>query len=330
VGGRCAKRFDCYERPTLWRNPRPQGEIMPHEIQGCGTALVTPFHSDGSLDETALRRLVQFQLRGGVDFLVPCGATGEEPALDHDEYMRVLSAVVEEVAGRVPVVACVGGNNTRKVVELAREVKALDIDAFLSVGPCYSRPTQEGLFQHFQRLAEAAELPVILYNVPGRTVSNLEPATVVRLAQIPNIAGIKEASGNIVQQTEILLSVPRSFKVFSGLDIFTLPLMCLGAVGAISVAANEIPGPMARLIHLLLEGKYQEARQLNRRWWPLMQANHLEINPIPVKAALAMMGFIEESYRLPLVAMGVETRARLEQVLGAQGLLPQIPRVEAT
>jgi 4-hydroxy-tetrahydrodipicolinate synthase len=298
---------------------------MAHTILGCGTALVTPFHHDGSIDEPALRRFVQFQLREGIDFLVPCGATGEEPTLDHAEFLRVVRVVIEEVKGQVPVVPGVGGNDTRKVVDLARQVKGLGVDGILSVAPFYNKPTQEGLYQHFRALAEAVDLPVILYNVPGRTGLNMEPATVVRLAQIANIVGIKEASGNILQQTEILLSVPSSFKVFSGFDSCTFPLMCLGAVGAISVAANEVPGPMTRLIHLLLEGKHQEARQLNRRLWPLMQANFLEITPLPVKAALAMMGYIEESFRLPLVPMKPETRAKLRQVLDAQGLLPCDP-----
>jgi 4-hydroxy-tetrahydrodipicolinate synthase len=295
---------------------------MACPIQGCGTALVTPFHRDGSLDEHALRRLVQFQLREGIDFLAPCGATGEEPTLDHAEYLTVVRVVIEEAAGRVPVIPGVCGNDTRKVVRLAEEVRKLGADAILSVAPFYNTPTQEGIYQHFKTLAQASGLPVILYNVPGRTNSNIRAAMVARLSELPNIIGIKEASGNIVQQTEMLLIAPPFFKVFSGYDCFTFPMMCLGAIGSFSVAANEVPRQMVRLVHLLAEGKYDEARLLNRQLWPLMQANFLETNPIPVKSALAMMGMVEESFRLPLVPMRSETRRELAQVLAAQGLLP--------
>jgi 4-hydroxy-tetrahydrodipicolinate synthase len=294
---------------------------MTREIQGCGTALITPFRHDGSLDEASLRRLVQFQLREGIDFLVPCGTTGEAPTLEHDEHLRVIQIVVEQVAGRVPVVAGVGGNNTRRIAELAREVRPLGVHALLSVAPYYNKPTQEGLYQHFRTIADSTDLPVILYNVPGRTSSNIEPATVARLARVPNIIGVKEASGNILQQMEILRAVPTSFRVLSGDDALTFPLMCLGGVGLISVASNEIPGPMTRLTHLLLEENYGEARELNSRLLPLMQVNFIETNPIPVKAALAMMGLVKEVYRLPLVPMRPENRAQLEQVLIAQGLI---------
>jgi 4-hydroxy-tetrahydrodipicolinate synthase len=269
--------------------------------------LVTPFHRDGSLDEHALRRLVQFQLREGIDFLAPCGATGEEPTLDHAEYLTVVRVVIEEAAGRVPVIPGVCGNDTRKVVRLAEEVRKLGADAILSVAPFYNTPTQEGIYQHFKTLAQASGLPVILYNVPGRTNSNIRAAMVARLSELPNIIGIKEASGNIVQQTEMLLIAAPFFKVFSGYDCFTFPMMCLGAIGSFSVAANEVPRQMVRLVHLLAEGKY---------------ANFLETNPIPVKSALAMMGMVEESFRLPLVPMRSETRRELAQVLAAQGLLP--------
>jgi len=295
---------------------------MNRDIRGCGTALVTPFLADGSLDEPALARLIAFQLDEGIDFLVPCGATGEEPTLEHDEYLRVVDFVIQKAAGQVPVVAGLGGNNTRWVVQLAREVEQLGADAILSVSPYYNRPTQDGIYQHFKTLADSISLPVILYNVPGRTVLNMAPKTVAQLARIPNIIGIKEASGNIVQQTEIILSVPRTFKVFSGYDSCMLPLMCLGAVGAISVASNECPGAMTQLVHFLLDGRYQEARELNARLWPLMQANFLETSPIPVKAALAMMGLIEEVYRLPLLPMKAEQRSILRRILEVQGLLP--------
>jgi len=294
---------------------------MSLDLRGCGTALVTPFHADGSIDEGALRRLVQFQLREGIDFLVPCGTTGETPTLEHQEYLRVIELVLQEADGKAPVVAGVGGNHTRKLVALAREVKQLGVQGILSVAPYYNKPTQEGLYLHFKAIAESTDLPVILYNVPGRTSSNVEPATVARLSKIPNIIGIKEASGSIIQQMEVVNSVAAGFKVLSGDDAFTLPLMAVGGVGVISVVSNEIPSQMTRLVHLLLDGKYDEARRLNAQLLPLMHANFIETNPIPVKAALAMMGMIEEVYRLPMVPMRAENRAKLEKVLAAQGLL---------
>lgn len=294
---------------------------MEFDLRGCGTALVTPFRRDGSLDEPALRRLVQFQLREGIDFMVPCGTTGETPTLEHDEYLRVIRIVVEETAGRVPLIAGAGGNNTRKVIDLIREIRPLGVQGVLSVAPYYNKPTQEGLFQHFRAIAESTDVPVILYNVPGRTSSNIETATVGRLSKIPNIVGIKEASGSIVQQMEVLGAVGSGFRVLSGDDAFTFPLMALGGVGVVSVVSNVIPGAMSRLTHLLLEGKYDEARKLNARLLPLMQVSFIETNPIPVKAALAMMGLIEEIYRLPLVPMKPENRPKLEKALVAQGLL---------
>jgi 4-hydroxy-tetrahydrodipicolinate synthase len=299
---------------------------MDVDIRGCGTALVTPFRRDGSLDEEALRRLVRFQLGEGIDFLVPCGTTGETPTLEHGEYLAVIRIVLGEVASKVPVIAGVGGNNTRKVADLAAKVSALGVHGILSVAPYYNKPTQEGLYQHFKHIAESTGLPVILYNVPGRTSSNIEPATVARLSKIPNIIGIKEASGSITQQMEVLNAVEPGFRVLSGDDAFTFPLMALGGVGVISVVSNEAPGPMSTLAHLLLDGKYDEARRLNAQLLPLMQANFIETNPIPVKAALAMMGMVEEVYRLPLVPMKPENRAKLEKALAAQGLL-QLQRV---
>jgi 4-hydroxy-tetrahydrodipicolinate synthase len=294
---------------------------MSLELRGCGTALVTPFRKDGSLDLDALRRLVQLQLRAGIDFLVPCGTTGETPTLEHAEFLAVIRTVVQEVTGKVPVIAGVGGNNTRKVIDLAAEVRALGVQGILSVAPYYNKPTQEGLYQHFQALAESTDLPIIVYNVPGRTSSNIEPPTVARLSKIPNLIGIKEASGSIVQQMEVLAAVPPGFRVLSGDDSFTFPLMALGGVGVISVISNEIPGEMTRLAHLLLEGKLEAARQLHFSLLPLMQVNFIETNPSPVKAALAMMGLIEEVYRLPMVPMKPENRTKLEKVLAAQGLL---------
>jgi 4-hydroxy-tetrahydrodipicolinate synthase len=294
---------------------------MSLAVRGCGTALVTPFTRDGTIDVEALRRLVQFQLREGIDFLVPCGTTGETPTLEREEYVGVIRVVVEETRGKVPIIAGATSNNTRHACELVKEISELGIQGILSATPYYNKPTQEGIFQHFEAIAESTHLGVILYNVPGRTSSNIEPATVARLSKISNIAGIKEASGSIVQQMEVLSAVGPEFAVLSGDDAFTFPLMSLGGAGVISVASNQIPGPMSRLTRLLLQGKYDEARQLNAQLLPLMQANFIESNPIPVKAALAMMGMIEEVYRLPLVAMKPENRSKLEKVLIAQGLV---------
>lgn len=295
---------------------------MTIEIRGCGTALVTPFLRDGSIDVSALRKLVQFQLREGIDFLVPCGTTGETPTLEKEEYLGVIRVVVEEAAGKVPIVAGVGGNNTHHVCDLAKTVSMLGVRAILSVAPYYNKPTQEGLFQHFSAVAEASDAPVILYNVPSRTSSNIEPGTVERLAKVPNIVGIKEASGSIVQQMEVLGLVAGGFVVLSGDDAFTLPLMAAGGAGVISVVSNQVPAQMTRLTTLLREGHYAEARTLNARLLPLIQANFIETNPIPVKAGLAMMGMIEEIYRLPLCCMKPENRAKLENVMAAQGLIP--------
>jgi 4-hydroxy-tetrahydrodipicolinate synthase len=294
---------------------------MSLDIRGCGTALVTPFSNDGTLDVDALRSLVEFQLSEGIDFLVPCGTTGEAPTLEHEEYLGVVRVVAQEAKGKVPVIAGAGGNNTRKICSLVQELQSLGVQGILSVAPYYNKPTQEGLYQHFKAIAESTDLPVILYNVPSRTSSNIEPATVARLAQIPNIIGIKEASGSITQQMEVLRLVPPGFKVLSGDDAFTFPLMALGGAGVISVVSNEIPRQMTELAHLLLDGKYREARALNMKLLPLMQANFIETNPIPVKAALAMMGKIKEVYRLPMCPMKPENRARLEKVLAEQGLL---------
>jgi 4-hydroxy-tetrahydrodipicolinate synthase len=294
---------------------------MSLDIRGCGTALVTPFSEDGTLDVDALRGLVEFQLSEGIDFLVPCGTTGEAPTLEHEEYLGVVRVVTQEAKGKVPVIAGAGGNNTKKICSLVQDLQALKVQGILSVAPYYNKPTQEGLYQHFKTIADSTDLPVILYNVPSRTSSNILPETVARLAEISNIIGIKEASGSITQQMEVLNSVEPGFRVLSGDDSFAFPLMALGGVGIISVISNEIPGPMSKLAHLMLDGNIDEARKLHFQLLPLMQANFLETNPIPVKAALAMMGMIEEVYRLPMVPMKPENRAKLEKVMVAQGLL---------
>lgn len=284
-------------------------------IRGCGTALVTPFLDNGQVDEMALKRLVQFQIREGIDFLVPCGSTGESATLHSDEILRVIEIVLETANGKVPVVAGAGGYDTAKVVELAKAVAKLGVDAILSVTPYYNRPTPEGLYQHFQKIAEAVDVPVILYNIPGRTGCNLLPDTVIRLSKIPNIIGIKEASGNIDQIVELSMKVPEDFLIFSGDDAVTIPIIALGGAGVISVIANEMPKQMAKLVQACLKGEFLKALELQKKMYPLMRANFIETNPIPVKAALAMMRMIRENYRLPLVSMKSENRAKLHQIL---------------
>jgi len=285
------------------------------KLVGCGTALVTPFRKDLSIDEDALRRFVEFQISGGIDFLVPCGTTGESPTLNDDEHRRVVEIVVEGARGRVPVIAGAGGNNTAHVIKLAQECERLGVDGLLSVSPYYNKPMQEGLYQHFKAIAEATSLPIIVYNVPPRTNVNILPDTIARLAEIPNIIGVKEASGDISQIAEIITRVPAEFKVFSGDDSMTLPLIALGGVGLISVAGNEAPGKMTALTRACLENNWDEARRLNRELWALMKANFIETSPGPVKAALALMGKIEEVYRLPMVPVTPGTKEKLRAVL---------------
>ena len=286
------------------------------QLRGCGTALVTPFQQDGSIDGTALRNLVAWQIESGIDFLVPCGTTGETPTLTHDEWLYVIDATIEVAAGRVPIVAGASSNSTHEAVAKAKEVAARPgVDAILTASPYYNKPTQEGLYQHFKAIAEAVNLPIILYSVQGRTGVNIEPATVQRLAQIPNIVGIKEASGNVAQMAAILNCVPEEFLVLSGDDALTLPLLALGGHGVISVASNEIPAEMKRLTQLALAGDFEGARQIHRRYHELMEINFVESNPIPVKAAMAEMGLLEASWRLPLVPPKPENRARIRAVL---------------
>lgn len=284
-------------------------------LKGCGTALVTPFNEDLSIDEAALRRFVEFQISEGIDFVVPCGTTGESPTLSDAEHRRVVEIVMEEARGRVPVIAGAGGNNTAHVIKLARECERLGVDGLLSVTPYYNKPTQEGLYQHYKAIAEATSLPIILYNVPPRTNVNIVPDTVVRLAEIPNIVGVKEASGDISQIAEIITRVPTEFKVLSGDDSMTLPLIAVGGVGLISVASNEAPRKMTALTLASLDNNRDEARRLNRELFALMKANFIEASPGPVKAALAMMGKIKEMYRLPIVPVKPETREKLRAVL---------------
>jgi 4-hydroxy-tetrahydrodipicolinate synthase len=282
---------------------------------GCGTALVTPFREDLSLDEKALRNLVRRQVDAGINFLVPCGTTGENPTLRHEEHLRVVDITMEEAAGRVPVLAGCGGYNTAEIIELARELESMRVSGLLSVTPYYNKPTQEGLYQHYETIAEAVSIPIVLYNVPGRTGVNLEPATVLRLARVENIVGVKEASGNIAQIGSICAQAPEGFTVLSGDDSAALATIALGGRGLISVASNEIPAEMARLIRLCLEGKFGEARTLQRRFLPLLEVNFAESNPIPVKAAMAAMGLIEPVWRLPLCPPRPQTMEKIRVIL---------------
>jgi 4-hydroxy-tetrahydrodipicolinate synthase len=288
---------------------------------GAGTALVTPFRRDGRVDETALRTLIKRQIEGGIDFLVPCGTTGESPTLTREEHLRVVEITVETAKGKIPVLAGAGGYNTTEVIGLAREAAAMGADGILSVTPYYNKPTQEGLYQHYRAIAEAIGLPMILYSVQGRTGVNIEPATLQCLAQIENIVGIKEASGNVAQVAAILNAVPEEFVVLSGDDAITLPVIALGGRGVISVVSNEIPGEMSQLTRLALQGDFAGAREIHRRYFPLMEINFVESNPIPVKAALAEMGLLEPVWRLPLVPPKAENRARIRAVLEALGFV---------
>lgn len=288
---------------------------MIENLKGCGTALVTPFRPDGRLDEEALASLVEWQVQAGIQFLVPCGTTGESVTLEHEEYLAVVRITVEVSGSRVPVVAGAGGNDTAKIIRLVAELEKLGADAILSVSPYYNRPTQEGIYRHFREIAGASRLPVIVYNVPGRTGSNVLPDTILRLAELPNILGVKEASGDIAQIGEICTRAPGTFRVFSGDDALTLPVIALGGSGLISVASNEAPGMMADFVSSCLEGRWEEARAWNRKLYPLMRANFIESSPIPVKAALAMMGKIHEVYRLPLVKISDGARGKLAEVL---------------
>jgi 4-hydroxy-tetrahydrodipicolinate synthase len=291
---------------------------------GTGTALVTPFRPDGSLDEAAIRSLVKRQIDAGINFLVPCGTTGESPTLTHAEHLRVVELTLEVAKGKVPVLAGAGGYNTAEVIALANELQQLGADGILSVTPYYNKPTQEGLFQHFKAIASAVNLPIILYSVQGRTGVNIEPSTVLRLSQITNIVGIKEASGNISQMGAILNLVPKDFLVLSGDDSLTLPLIALGGRGLISVASNEIPAEMTRLVRSALSGDFVEARRLHFQYLALMDINFVESNPIPVKAALAEMGLLQPVWRLPLVAPKPENLARVRAVLESLNLAERV------
>jgi len=300
---------------------------MRTPFTGMGTALVTPFTSDGSVDEKRVRQLVRRQIDAGIHFVSPCGTTGEAPTLSHDDKLRVIELVLDEVAGRVPVLAGAGGYDTREVIATARELEARGVNGLLSVTPYYNKPTQEGLYQHYRAIAESTALPIVLYNVPGRTGVNMDVQTVARLAQIPNIIGTKEASGNVIQMCEIYANVPEEFLLLGGDDPLTVAVMAIGGRGIISVSSNAVPGEMTQIMELCERGDFAGARKLHTWLLPFIQVNLSESNPIPVKAAMAAMGLLEEVYRLPLVAPSAGTRDRLMHILAQLRLLGAAARV---
>jgi 4-hydroxy-tetrahydrodipicolinate synthase len=283
--------------------------------------MVTPFQKDLLLDEEALRRLIRRQIAGGINFLVPCGTTGESPTLSHEEHLRIVGITVEEAKGKVPVLAGAGGYDTRTVIEMARECERLGADGILSVTPYYNKPTQEGLYHHYKAIAEAISIPVILYNVTPRTNVNIDPTTVRRLSEIQNIIGVKEASGNIAQITQVIQQAPEDFIVLSGDDSLTLPMTAMGGRGIISVASNEIPAEMTLLAKLCLSGDFATARAMHRKYMPLLEVNFIETSPTPVKAAMAEIGLLQPVWRLPLVPPRVENLAKIRAVLESLALL---------
>ena len=294
---------------------------MRTPFTGVGTAIVTPFTKNLALDEDGVRRLARRQIDEGIHFLVPCGTTGESPTLSEEERSRIVQICVEEARGNVPVLAGAGGYDTREVIHAARQMERAGANGLLSVTPYYNKPTPDGLVQHYKAIAESTSLPIILYNVPGRTGCNIDPATLVKLAGIPSIIGVKEASGNIQQMCEICSAVPPDFIVLSGDDAITLPLMAVGGRGVISVASNEVPRQMSQMVEAAERGDFAAARRIHTALLPLMLINFVESNPIPVKAAMAGMGLLDEIYRLPMVPPRAESRAKVMSVLRDMGLL---------
>jgi 4-hydroxy-tetrahydrodipicolinate synthase len=294
---------------------------MRTPFTGVGTALVTPFTKSGALDEAAVRRLARRQIDAGIHFLAPCGTKGENPTLTDEERLRIIDILLEEAQGAVPILAGAGGYNTKEVIQLATEMERRGVSGFLSVTPYYNKPTQEGLYQHYKALAASTSLPIVVYNVPGRTGVNVEVSTLVRLAELRNIVGVKEASGNVTQMCEICRAVPAEFIVLSGDDALTLPLMAVGGRGIISVASNEIPAEMVRMVEAAERNDFAAARQVHARILPLMQINFVEANPIPVKAAMAAMGLLEEAFRLPMVPPQPASREKIQKVLKDLGLV---------
>ena len=297
---------------------------MRTPFTGAGTALVTPFTKSGELDEAAVRRLGRRQIDNGIHFLVPVGTTGENPTLELSERLRMVEILADEAKGQVPVLAGCGGYNTKEIVHLAKDMQRAGASGLLSVTPYYNKPTQEGIVQHFKAIAEATPLPIVLYNIAGRTGVNIETATVVRLSQIPNIIGVKEASGSLAQMCDVLHATPKDFIVLSGDDALTLPLMAVGGRGVISVASNEVPREMAQMVEAAERNDFAAARAIHARILPLMQVNFVESNPGPVKAAMAAMGLLGEVYRLPMVPPKPESKAKIEAVLKELGLLKAV------
>jgi 4-hydroxy-tetrahydrodipicolinate synthase len=290
-------------------------------IEGAIAAIVTPFNN-GRIDEAALRDLIDFQLANGTQGIVPCGTTGESPTLSHSEHERVVEIAVEHVAKRVPVIAGTGSNCTDEAISLTVHARKAGADAALMISPYYNKPTQEGIYRHFEQVAKAVDIPIVVYNIPGRTGSNIEPETMARLAGIDNIIGVKEASGSMKQITDVIAMCPDDFVVVSGEDYLTFPLLCVGGKGVISVVSNAAPRQMADLCNLFFEGRHEESRRLYYKLLPLLHIFFIETNPAPIKAALAMMKKIEsEEVRLPLVGMSEANKNRLRKVLEAQGLL---------
>lgn len=295
-------------------------------LQGCGTALVTPFRPDGSVDETALHAHVNWQIANGVSLLIPAGTTGEASTLTEQEWLRVIEVTVTAAAGRVPVFAGATHNSTHQAVTNAKKLaKIHGLTGILTANPYYNRPGQEGQYQHFRAIAQSVDLPILLYNIPGRTGANLEPATVLRLTEIPNIVGIKESSGNMAQITELITQAPRAFKVFAGDDSLALPTLAVGGVGLISVASNAIPQQMSQMVGYALSDNWIAARRINRHYFHLMQAHFTEPSPAPIKAVLALLGRGTEQLRLPMIPVSAKTRHTLEMILGELGLLRDHP-----
>ena len=290
-------------------------------LRGTITALVTPFDANGGIDEKALRRLVDFQIEEGIDGLLPCGTTGESPTLTYAEHNKVIDIVIDQANGRVPVIAGTGSNSTQEAIDLTRHAKEAGADYSLQVAPYYNKPTQKGFFEHFLAIAEAVDIPLILYNIPGRTGKNVETKTLLRLAEHKNIVAVKEASGDINQMMDVIQQRPEGFTVFSGDDNLTFPLIALGGDGIVSVASNIIPREVCEMVDLALEGEWVEARRRHFRLLSFFKAMFIETNPIPVKTALAMKGMMQEVFRSPMCAMEPENRTRLEKVLHEYGLL---------
>ncbi len=302
---------------------------MRTPFTGVGTALVTPFTTTGILDEDAVRRLVRRQIDEGVHFLVPCGTTGESPTLSEEERTRIVQICLEEARGKVPVLAGAGGYDTREVIHAARQMERAGANGLLSVTPYYNKPTPDGLVQHYKAIADSTSLPIILYNVPGRTGCNIDVNTLNRLAAIPNVIGVKEASGNMQQACEYVRAVPGDFIVLSGEDAITLPIMSVGGRGVICVVSNEVPREMSQMVEAAERGDFAAARAIHQRLLPLMLINFCESNPIPVKAAMAAMGLLEEAFRLPMVPARQESRAKIHNVLNDLGMLAASARVSA-